>query len=109
MTEQYESALHRIPGEIWSIILDEAIDLHNPLFFSTTFEGSDWSAYSIRRSFEQEEALQDRAEMQRKIIGSVCRSWQSFSRSRRSRYVRLTIDRVGLHCPELVRGFNWEI
>ncbi|PVF98405.1 hypothetical protein CPB86DRAFT_784853 [Serendipita vermifera] len=134
MAMRREPAVHRLPKEIWSMILNEAIDQHNPLFFSTTFEGSNWSIFSSLRSLEQEDYLQKRAETQRKIIGSVCRSWQAFSQSRRSRYVYTTLGllgksvlsqeikkarsarRVGLHhlyelvsSPQFVQGFNCEI
>ncbi|PVF98406.1 hypothetical protein CPB86DRAFT_873412 [Serendipita vermifera] len=134
MSKQYEPAVHRIPREIWWIILDEVIDQDNPFFFSTTFEGSNWSRFSSLRSFDQETNLQEITEKQRKIIGSVCRSWQSFAQSRRGLYgsSKITImkgelshrfdnapnaRRVRLHhvfpglfsSQELTQGLNWKI
>ncbi|CAG8655832.1 3357_t:CDS:1 [Acaulospora colombiana] len=134
MTEKYKQVVNRIPKEIWWMILDEAVDQHNPLFFSTTFEGSNWSTYSTRTSIRQEAEQQNRAETQRKIIGSVCRSWQVFARLRRDRRITITwgemdnmyqlLERASSACrgelyngvcqwiiftSHCVKGFNWEI
>ncbi|PVF98404.1 hypothetical protein CPB86DRAFT_784852 [Serendipita vermifera] len=134
MTQQHEPAVHKVPLEIWWKIVDEAIDQHNPFFYSTTFEGSKWSVYSITSFFQHENYLQKRAEAQRKIISSVCRSWQAFARSRRDLCVTLKLDgtsnilqklegalnarRGELHsgvCQQIIlsphckTGFNWEI
>ncbi|PVF98409.1 hypothetical protein CPB86DRAFT_797375 [Serendipita vermifera] len=134
MPEGNESAISRVPREIWWAILEEAISQYNPLFFSTVFNGSSWSKYSSWRSFAVEDFWRRRNEKNRKIIGSVCRSWQAFARSRRGRYFALKLDgrgelfqgieglpnarRVGLHhgvCqklvefPHLTQGFNWKI
>ncbi|PVF98403.1 hypothetical protein CPB86DRAFT_360400 [Serendipita vermifera] len=134
MTEQREPAVHRIPLEIWWKILGEAIDQHNPLFYSTTFEGDAWSEYSSSNFFALEDYLQMHAETQRKIIGSVCRSWQAFARSRRDRCFTIKRDGTGdvlqqleessnarrgelhndvcrmiINSQHCVKGFNWEI
>ncbi|PVF98407.1 hypothetical protein CPB86DRAFT_797373 [Serendipita vermifera] len=113
MTEQPEPAVNRIATEIWRIILDEAIDQHNPLFFSTGFEGSNWSKYSNWISFEktvfwqdQEDQWQERAETQRRTIGSVCRSWQAFARSRRGLYFISRMERSGERPHEIDKALN---
>ncbi|CAG8655820.1 3356_t:CDS:1 [Acaulospora colombiana] len=106
MTEQPKPAVHRIPVELWWIILDEAIEQHNPLFFSTIFEGSSWLKHSSSRSFGQEDGLRARAESQRKVIGSVCRSWRDFARSRRDNYVTLYLDNKGELYGDIERAVN---
>ncbi|PVF98432.1 hypothetical protein CPB86DRAFT_873434 [Serendipita vermifera] len=81
MNDEDSSAVQRTPEEVWWMILDEVID--EPLLFATTYEGSDWpndAPKSKRRSIM-------RLEKQRRIIGSVCRSWQSFAQFRRYRRV----------------------
>ncbi|PVF98394.1 hypothetical protein CPB86DRAFT_873403 [Serendipita vermifera] len=91
MSKQHESAVRRTPIEIWWKILDEVIYGHNPLFFSTTFPGYDWSEYSPWYMSGYEYVRHERSEIERKVVGSVRRSWQAFSRSRRNRYVHITL------------------
>ncbi|PVF98410.1 hypothetical protein CPB86DRAFT_784855 [Serendipita vermifera] len=106
MTEQCEPAIRRVPTEIWWVILHEVIGQYNSLFFSTTFDGSSWSEYSSRKSFDLEEFRRRCIEEQRKKIGSVCRSWQAFANSRRDLYVALKLDERGELSPEIERASN---
>jgi hypothetical protein len=69
------------------MILEEAIDV--PLFFTTTYEGSDWSSDAHKYSDDEQSDLYFLSELQRATIGRVCRSWRIFSRSRRSRAISL--------------------
>ncbi|PVF98430.1 hypothetical protein CPB86DRAFT_784874, partial [Serendipita vermifera] len=87
MDDGSSSAVERTPQEVWWMILDEAIDV--PAFFATTYEGNDWPKYDeLIRKAEQHDMYRQ-SEVQRKIIGSVCRSWQTFSQCRRGRMVAL--------------------
>ncbi|PVF98429.1 hypothetical protein CPB86DRAFT_825792 [Serendipita vermifera] len=86
MNEESSSAMKRVPEEVWWMILDEAIDLQH--FFPITYEGDDWSEYT-RMSGAEEYDPYLQSEVQRKTIGSVCRSWQIVARSRRFRYASL--------------------
>ncbi|PVF98428.1 hypothetical protein CPB86DRAFT_360707 [Serendipita vermifera] len=79
-----DSAVQRTPQEVWWTILEEAIDV--PVLFDTKYEGNDWSS-DARKTKVELYGLYYASEEQRKIIGSVCRSWQSFARSKRDRYV----------------------
>ncbi|PVF98431.1 hypothetical protein CPB86DRAFT_825794 [Serendipita vermifera] len=81
MEDGGDSAVQRTPEEVWWMILDEVID--EPLLFSTTYEGNDWSNDAPK----SKRRLYEKFSKQRKIIGSVCRSWQLFARSRRYRRV----------------------
>ncbi|PVF98426.1 hypothetical protein CPB86DRAFT_797390 [Serendipita vermifera] len=86
MSNGASSAVQRTPGEVWWMILDEAID--SPYFFATTYGGNNWSGFTRMPKAEQLD-LYRQSEVQRKVLGSVCRSWQSFAQSRRSRYVSI--------------------
>ncbi|PVF98424.1 hypothetical protein CPB86DRAFT_784869, partial [Serendipita vermifera] len=84
MNNGINSAVQLTPQEVWWMILDEAIDV--PLLFGTMYEGNDWSS-DARRPRRDLYKLYGVSEKQRKIIGSVCRSWQIFARSKRNRVV----------------------
>jgi hypothetical protein len=90
MNGEKGSAIRRVPQELWWMILDEAIDI--PLLFATTYEGNDWSndacCYTIIDSLVEGGEYED-SEKQRKIIGSVCRSWQVFAHRRKGRQIVL--------------------
>ncbi|CAG8595674.1 4201_t:CDS:2, partial [Acaulospora colombiana] len=88
-------AVHRTPVEIWWEILDETIYGEYPLFFSTAIQREDWVHYSHWNMPSSERDWLDGFERQRKIVGSVCRSWQDFSQSRRYRYVKVAITNDG--------------
>ncbi|PVF98395.1 hypothetical protein CPB86DRAFT_797363 [Serendipita vermifera] len=134
MSEQHEQAAHRTPREIWWRILDEVIYSENPLVFSTTFHGRDWAEHSNWHMFESDDHWLGKFEWKRKIIGSVCRSWQEFAHERGGRHLTLKtfswgnppeeIDkaskahRISLQrgvCSDLIRShdleqeFNWSI
>ncbi|PVF91776.1 hypothetical protein CPB86DRAFT_878317 [Serendipita vermifera] len=83
MDDGGDSAVQRTPEEVWWLILDEVID--EPLLFATIYEGNDWSNDAPK----SKRRLYERFEKQKKIIGSVCRSWQLFARSTRYRRVVL--------------------
>lgn len=89
MSDGTSSAVQRTPQEIWWMILDEVINV--PLFFATTYKGNHW-AKDARKPEETHDRTYQRSEEQRKVIGSVCRSWQDFARSRRGRSIILYKD-----------------
>ncbi|PVF98417.1 hypothetical protein CPB86DRAFT_797381 [Serendipita vermifera] len=80
-------AAQRTPPEIWWRILDEAIRI--PLVFDTMYQGDHWSRDADDSMPEKENELYGKSERQRKIIGSVCRSWQVFAQARRGRRILL--------------------
>ncbi|PVF98419.1 hypothetical protein CPB86DRAFT_784860 [Serendipita vermifera] len=83
-----QSAVRRVPQEIWWIILDEVIAV--PLVFDVTYEGESWAKDSKGSSMRRKENTSYAAsENQRKVIGSVCRLWQLFAISRKDRCVTL--------------------
>jgi hypothetical protein len=87
MTNQIDSASQKVPQEIWWNILDNVIDV--PVLFSTIYKGDDWAKDAHRFMRLKQDDLYKASERQRKVIGSVCSSWQIFSRSRRNRTLRL--------------------
>jgi hypothetical protein len=89
MHEQADSALQRTPPEIWWMIFDEAIDADIPVMFATIYEGNHWPEDSGPLMTHEDRHGYERSEKQRKIIGSVCRSWQIFAQSRRNRLLSL--------------------
>jgi hypothetical protein len=102
MDEQREPAIIRIPREIWWKILDEVIYDADPLAFSTTFEGEGWADLSDWYMLQMYDRGFQRFEKQRKIVGSVCRSWQTFAHSKRNLNVNLRINHS--YSPE---GIEW--
>ncbi|PVF98393.1 hypothetical protein CPB86DRAFT_814769 [Serendipita vermifera] len=100
-TRHNESAVHRVPIEIWWKILDNVIYGDNYLFLSTTFSGCDWSEYATWTLVTYEGRFYRLSEKQRKVVGSVCRSWQAFSRSRSNRYVSINLPRKHEQSPEV--------
>jgi hypothetical protein len=129
MAGQWDSAVLRTPREIWWKILDETIDADVPLMFATTYEANNWSEDSPWYMVMGKDHLYQNSERQMKIVGSVCRSWQAFARSRtnrrldisphtwlfnreaipNARHVTLRRDIIHLLPPALKNGVNWEI
>jgi hypothetical protein len=117
MNEENNTAVQRMPKELWWMILEEAIDV--PLMFATTYEGNDWSndAHTCLVATYPNDLYRD-SEKKRKIIGSVCRSWQVFALYRKDRQfvlenkapfpgtrlnarrVHLRVDPEELHCAQ---------
>jgi hypothetical protein len=83
--DKVESAIDKTPKEIWWDIFDGLINLST--YFETTYTGNDWTRdagiHMIGDAYRSYPGL----EKQRKIIGSVCRSWQLWARSRKHRCV----------------------
>jgi hypothetical protein len=90
MNEENSIAVQRMPQELWWMILEEVIDV--PRMFVTTYEGSDWlkDASSCLVATYPNESYQN-SEKIRKIIGSVCRSWQVFALYKKDRQIVLEI------------------
>jgi hypothetical protein len=82
MTE-CEPATQRTPREIWWKILEEFIYGEDRFILSTTFQGKRWSECSHWNMFWTYRVQLERFEKRRRTIGSVCRSWHTFSRSER--------------------------
>ncbi|PVF98418.1 hypothetical protein CPB86DRAFT_797382 [Serendipita vermifera] len=129
MDYQKDSAVIRAPPEIWWKILDETIDADIPLMFATTYEGNNWAEDSPWHMLMGKEHLYQGSEEQRKILGSVCRSWQAYARVRRNRHIELAPRRsytdgdvvlnarhvtlwrgiIQYITPDLAREAKWEI
>jgi hypothetical protein len=129
MTETHHDIVQRAPQEIWWKILDEVIRV--PLVFDTIYEGDSWVIDATNRMELKEDELYEASEKQRKIIGSVCRSWQIFAQARSGRRVLLLPrtwdkekDRLLRACsvkirmwpgivkrlpPVVAQGVNWKI
>ncbi|PVF98421.1 hypothetical protein CPB86DRAFT_784866, partial [Serendipita vermifera] len=106
MAEQGESVIQRTPQEIWWNILDETIDMDLPSTLATTYEGNYWPEDSGLYMTDEgvRKSLYKNSENQRKIIGSVCRSWQVFAQTRRNR--RIFMSYVESNWPlEMRRAF----
>jgi hypothetical protein len=124
-----ESAIDRIPQEIWWDIFDHLID--DSMFFATTYTGTNWSKDAHEFMLLKEWDIYKILEKQRKTIGSVCRSWQLWAQSRKHRRIALdpqsktfdldlkkaqTARRVSISAnisqdiaPAFPSGVNWEI
>jgi hypothetical protein len=134
MDEQRELAIIRIPREIWWKILDEVIYDADSLIFSTNFEGEGWAELSDWYMLMLYGQRFQRFEKRRKIVGSVCRSWQAFAHSKRNLNVTLGPINHGsspqgidwpsgarsvtlsrgicddiIETPALAQGLRWEI
>ncbi|PVG00006.1 hypothetical protein CPB86DRAFT_256947 [Serendipita vermifera] len=85
--DSVDSAIDRTPLEIWWDILDQVV--YDPFLFSTIYEGGNWTKdarhFLLVGSYEW-------SEFQRKVIGSVCRSWKFWSQYRRHRRITLNAD-----------------
>jgi hypothetical protein len=81
-------AINQIPNEIWWDVFDDLIEV--PMFFATTYTGDNWTRDANESMVYDRLGLYFSLESQRKVIGSVCRSWQLWARSRRHRWVSLT-------------------
>jgi hypothetical protein len=123
------SAIYRTPNEIWWDIFDDLIKV--PMYFATTYTGNDWTRHAYESMESSGSKLYTSLEKQRKVIGSVCTSWQLWSRSRKHRCARLTDTMTTIGCyldsalearrvwmlpgswtmiqPALRDGVNWEI
>ncbi|CAG8715247.1 12515_t:CDS:2, partial [Acaulospora colombiana] len=86
MDDGSSSVVQRTPEEVWWMILDDVID--EPLLYATSYKGGDWfnDGHMSRQEFY------DRYEKQRKVIGSVCRLWQTFARYKKFHRVGLKDD-----------------
>jgi hypothetical protein len=83
--DKIESAIDRMPMEILWDIFDDLIDL--PILFATTYTGDDWTRDAKVHMIRDGYSSYDNCEHQRKIIGSVCRLWQLWAKSRSHRSV----------------------
>ncbi|CAG8761306.1 1947_t:CDS:1, partial [Acaulospora colombiana] len=86
MNDGGSPVVQRIPEDVWWMILNDVID--EPLLFATTYKGNDW--FNDGNMSRQE--FYDRYEKQRKIIGSVCRLWQTFAPYKKFHIVGLKDD-----------------
>jgi hypothetical protein len=86
--EKAESVVNRIPQEIWWDIFDSIIDV--PMYFTTTYVGDDWTRDANQFMNDNGSVAYFTLERQRKIIGSICRSWQIWANSRSNRSVKVT-------------------
>jgi hypothetical protein len=93
MSKRDESALQRIPREIWWMILDEILDEIITLISATSYEGNDWPEDSQLDTCNGFGGIMYKIWKERvEELGSVCRTWQAFAGSRRYRVFDL--DRV---------------
>jgi hypothetical protein len=81
--EKIEPDIDRMPMEILWDIFDDLIDL--PILFATTYTGNDWTRDAKVHMIRDGYTSYDNCEHQRKIIGSVCRLWQLWAKSRSHR------------------------
>jgi hypothetical protein len=74
------SMIKRLPRELLWMVLDSVIG--SPLYLATRYNGINWfkDGSSDRRYLESSDY--EASEKQRKTIGSVCRLWQIFAKSR---------------------------
>jgi hypothetical protein len=123
------SATDRTPNEIWWDIFDDLIEV--PMYFGTTYTGNSWTR-DAKQSMETDGFdSYTSLERQRKVIGSVCTSWQLWARSRKyrnthiaatettverdlesaleARRVWMLADSWTMIQPALRDGVNWEI
>jgi hypothetical protein len=89
------SAIDRTPNEIWWDIFDDLINV--PMYFATTYTGNNWTRDAHESMESSGSTLYTSLERQRKVIGSVCRSWQLWSRSRKRRCAHMndTMTTIG--------------
>ncbi|PVF98414.1 hypothetical protein CPB86DRAFT_873418 [Serendipita vermifera] len=87
MTNQLESAIARTPEEVWWSIFDYVLDAS--VLFSTIYQGDNWARDAHQWMLLKERDVYAHSENQRKIIGSVCKSWQIWAQSRRFRRIAL--------------------
>ena len=90
-----DSAVARIPIEIWYTILDHVIDA--PEYFDATCEGSFFDFWQSAK--DSEPFLQSEAYLEK--IKKVCRSWERFALERAHRLVDVTFP--SRHPLEVVR------
>jgi hypothetical protein len=124
-----ESSIDKIPQEIWWDIFDHLID--DLMFFATTYTGKNWTIDAHEFTSLKEWDIYRTLERQRKILGSICWSWQLWAQSRRHHHIALETQsetfyldlenapnarRVSISAnisqdiaPAFPSGVNWEI
>jgi hypothetical protein len=86
-TTRLDTAAQRTPPEIWWTVFDQLIDM--PMMFSTIYQGINWIKDAHHWMLLWDWKLYRESEKQRRILGSVCRSWRLWAQSRRHRRVVL--------------------
>jgi hypothetical protein len=95
--------INSLPNEIRWDIFDDLIQV--PLYFATTYTGDSWTRDAKQSmesdGFESYKSL----ERQRKVVGSVCRSWQLWARARKHRNIHLAATETTVE-RDLERAFE---
>jgi hypothetical protein len=87
-------AINRIPNEIWWDIFDNLIEV--PTYFATTYTGDNWTRDANQSMESNGFELYRSLETQRKLIGSVCRSWQLWARLRKDRNAHVAATKTSV-------------
>jgi hypothetical protein len=88
MANSLDAASQRTPPEIWWTIFDQLIDL--PMHLSTIYKGNNWVKDAHHWMLLWDWKAYSNSEKQRKVLGSVCRSWRIWAQSRQ--YRRVVLD-----------------